>query len=92
MPLRGLFTGEKQMICEKCGKDWSYKVYRIHIQRCAGKLLETPTAIEPEEEHDNLDFTKPLVIQELRRKEIPHNPRDKKEVLLKILEENKEAE
>jgi len=71
------------MKCKICGCEYSDKVYRIHIVRCDQK--EQIESIET-------DLTKPLIMSELRRKDIPFNPRDKKEVLLTILNEYQGAE
>ncbi len=91
------------MKCEKCGKEWSARVYYIHIKDCnAEPVTETKEPIKvieheiietvsEEIEIPNIDLTKPMIIQELKRKEIPHNGRDKKEDLLKILNDSKEA-
>ena len=93
------------MKCANCGNEMSDRVYFVHIKVCEQRMKERGGKAEKIKEitketteniesvnTDNVEITKGLILQELKRKEIPHNPRDKKEVLLNILNESKEAE
>lgn len=38
------------MICSKCGKDFSIKVYRIHVDRCQGEESNPDASEESKED------------------------------------------
>jgi hypothetical protein len=81
------------MKCRYCGISLSFSVLKIHELWCKDQNNGVPKIKEKIENIQNeTDLTKGLILQELKRKDIPHNPRDKKEVLLQILNESKEAE
>ena len=73
------------MKCKKCCKEYSDSVVRIHEQRCNNKKEDI--IIEDIIEDSSNDLTKSMVMAELNRKDIDFNPRDKKEVLLDLLNE-----
>ncbi len=85
------------MKCKKCGREVSATVLPLHMNRCNAvneKIEQKETIIvntvSDEIEIPALKLTKPMIVQELKRKGIKYDIREKKEALLQLLDDNKE--
>ncbi len=78
------------MICDKCGKDFSESVYRIHVKSCNP---ETPVEDKKKrsKKDPEIDIQRGLLKAELDRKGIKYHANAKYNYLLKLVEESKEA-
>jgi len=81
------------MKCPKCGIEMtSLKIYKIHVRECKKNIKEVEEEINIKdifEEFEEVELTKKEICKLLDEKEIEYNYRDKKEILIHLLNEVK---